>query len=138
MLLKVLKPLTVDNISEASRKQLRRLFALSPQIKKKKNYKAKQQATHLSFHSFIHQPGELVVIRGITEQHGHAHNDLLHVSPAQWRREPGEMWIIYCTILILPSSKHSKYEYSLFPFNGRILCYLGMMLLTSNLVEIFV
>lgn len=34
MLLKVLKPLTVDNISEASRKQLRRLFALSPQIKK--------------------------------------------------------------------------------------------------------
>lgn len=47
-------------------------------------------------------------------------------------------WIIYGTILILLSSKHRKYEYSLFQNNGRILHYLGTMLLTSNLVGIFV
>lgn len=47
-------------------------------------------------------------------------------------------WIIYRTILTLPSSKYSKYEYSRSQFNGRILCYLGVMLLTSNLVGIFV
>lgn len=48
------------------------------------------------------------------------------------------MLIIYCVILILPSRKRSKYEYSLSQFNRRILRYRGTMLLPSNLVEIFV
>lgn len=55
MLLKVLKPLTVDNISEASRKQLRRLFALSPQIKKTKTLKSKA-AGHSSQFSQLYTP----------------------------------------------------------------------------------